>query len=80
MVQALAEKLEYTGPTEKERVASEPQREQLTSTPEPPLPIGNEQSHLFKAPDREVGEIQGEREPHLGERKGDQSGSMKRKE
>ena len=38
MAQALAEKLEYTGPAEKERVASVPQREQLASTPEPPLP------------------------------------------
>ena len=38
MVQASAEKLELTGPAEKERVASVPQREQLASTPEPPLP------------------------------------------
>ena len=29
MAQALAEKLEHTGPAEKERVASVPQREQL---------------------------------------------------
>ena len=40
MVQASAEKLEHTGPAEKERVASVPQREQLASTPEPPLPRG----------------------------------------
>ena len=32
MVQASAEKLEHTGPAEKERVASVPQREQLAST------------------------------------------------
>ena len=38
MTQASAEKLEHTGPAEKERVASVPQREQLASTPEPPLP------------------------------------------
>ena len=38
MVQASLEKLEHTGPAEKERVASLPQREQLTKTPEPPLP------------------------------------------
>ena len=38
MVQASAEKLEHTGPAEKERVASVPQREQLARTPEPPLP------------------------------------------
>ena len=40
MVQASAEKLEHTGPAEKERVASVPQRKQLASTPEPPLPRG----------------------------------------
>ena len=40
MAQALAEKLEHTGQAEKERVASVPQREQLASTPEPPLPRG----------------------------------------
>ena len=40
MTQASAEELEHTGPAEKERVASVPQREQLKSTPEPPLPKG----------------------------------------
>ena len=40
MAQASAEKLEHTGPAEKERVASVPQREQLASTPESPLPKG----------------------------------------
>ena len=38
MAKASAEKLEHTGPAEKERVASVPQREQVASTPEPPLP------------------------------------------
>ena len=38
MAKALVEKLEHTGPAEKERVASVPQREQLARTPEPPLP------------------------------------------
>ena len=38
MAQASAEKLEHSGPAEKERVAPVPQREQLASTPEPPLP------------------------------------------
>ena len=33
MAQALAEKLEHTGPAEKERVALVPQRKQLASTP-----------------------------------------------
>ena len=40
MAQALAEKLEHSGPAEKERVASVPQREQLANMPEPPLPKG----------------------------------------
>ena len=40
MAQALAEKLEHTGPAEKKRVASLPQREQLASTLEPLLPEG----------------------------------------
>ena len=40
MAQALAEKLEHTGPAEKERVASVPQRKQLASMPEPSLPKG----------------------------------------
>ena len=40
MAQVSAEKLEHTGPAEKERVASMPQREQMVSTPESPLPKG----------------------------------------
>ena len=40
IVQASAEKLEHTGPAEKERVASMPQREQLARTPELPLSKG----------------------------------------
>ena len=35
MAQAPAEKFEYTGPAEKERVASVPQREQLARAPLP---------------------------------------------
>ena len=38
MAQASAKKLEHTGPAEKERVASVPQREQLVRTPELPSP------------------------------------------
>ena len=44
MAQASAEKLEQTGPAEKERVSSVPQSEQLESTPEPPLPKGKDPS------------------------------------
>ena len=40
MAQASVEKLEHSGPAEKERVVSVPQREQLARTPEPPLPKG----------------------------------------
>ena len=40
MAQASAEKLEHTGSAKKERVASVLQKEQLASTPEPPLPKG----------------------------------------
>ena len=40
MARISAEKLERTGPAEKERVASVPQREQLASMPEPPFPKG----------------------------------------
>ena len=41
MAQASAEKLEHTGPAEKETVFSVPRREQLASTTEPPWPKGN---------------------------------------
>ena len=40
MAQASVEKLKHIGPAEKEKVALMPQREQLTRTPEPPLPRG----------------------------------------
>ena len=40
MAQASEEKLEQTGSAEKERMVSVPQREQLASTPESPLPKG----------------------------------------
>ena len=40
MVQVSAEKLKQTGPAEKQKVASVPQREQLASTLEPFLPKG----------------------------------------
>ena len=43
------------------------QREQLASTPEPPLPKGKGTGHLSRSPDREMRESQGERERQLGE-------------
>ena len=63
MAQASAEKLEHTGPAEKKRVASVPQREQLARTPEPPFPNKKkQQSRLSRVPDYEGGESQGGRE------------------
>ena len=44
MEQASAEKLERTVPAEKERMALVPQRKQLASTPELPLPKRKEPS------------------------------------
>ena len=80
MAQASAEKLEQTGPAEKERVASVPQREQLASTPKPPLPKGKgTEPSVQSTRSWGGGESQGGREPHLGESEGDQSESMERK-
>ena len=54
MAQASAEKLEQTGPAEKESGLSA--TEQLARTLEPPLPKGKEQSHLSRVPDHQGGE------------------------
>ena len=77
MAQTSAEKLEHTGPAEKERVVTVPQREQLSSTAS--RLCQKEQSRLFRAPYCKGGESQGEGEPHIGEKGGRQSGSMDRK-
>ena len=55
MAQASAEKLEHTGPAEKERVASVPQREQLANTVRRSRPCQKEkeQSHQSRVPDHE---------------------------
>ena len=71
-------KLEQTGPAEKERAASVPQREQLARMPEPPLQKEKEQSRLSRAPDHEGGESQGGREWHLGEIERHQNKSIDR--
>ena len=71
MAQASAEKLEHTGPAEKERMASVPQRESSRQECRSrPCQKEKEQSRLSKAPDHERGESQGGREPHLVEREG----------
>ena len=55
MAQASAEKLEHTGPAEKERVATVPQREQLANTVRRSRPCQKEkeQSHQSRVPDHE---------------------------
>ena len=55
-----------------------PQREQLASAPNRLFQNEKEQSRLFRSPDHELGESQGEREPYFGEIEGDQSGRMER--
>ena len=81
IAQASAEKkLEHAGPVEKERVASMPQRECSWQVRQSRLcQKEKQQSRLSKAPSREMGESQGEREPHHGEIEEDQSGSTERK-
>ena len=60
------ETLEHTGPAEKERVASVPQREQLASVRKSRIcQKEKEQSRLFTAPDREVERVK------VSEREGD---------
>ena len=79
MVQASAEKLEHTEPAEK-RELPQCRRESIWQERQSCLyQKEKEQSHLSRAPDREMGESQSKREPHLGEREGDQSKSMEEK-
>ena len=60
MAQASAEKLEHTGPAEKERVASVPQRESSWKVRRSrPCQKKKEQSRLFRVPHHEGGESQG---------------------
>ena len=67
MAQASAEKLEHTGPANKERVTSVPQREQLARRPEPPLPGEQGTEPSVQSTRSWGGETQGGREPHLSE-------------
>ena len=77
MAQASAEKLEHTGPAEKEKVASVPQREQLARTPEPPVPEGKGTEPSVQST-RSCGEerVKMGESRTLGESEGDQSESM----
>ena len=63
-----SKKLEHTGPAEKERVASVPQREQLVIRQSRLCQKEKEQSRLSRAPNHEEGESRGGREPNLDER------------
>ena len=67
MAQASAEKLEHTGPTEKERVTSVPQRERAVGK-NAGAALEKEQSRLSRVPDHEGGESQGGRERGGSER------------
>ena len=68
MAHASAEKLEHTGPAEKKRVASVPQR--INWQERRSRPCQKEKSRLSRVPDHEGGESQDGREPHLGEKEG----------
>ena len=80
MAQVSAEKLEHTGSAEKERVASVQLREQLANTPKPSLPKRKGTEPSVQSTRSWGGDSQGGREPHLGEKERDQSGSMERKD
>ena len=78
MVQASAEKLAHTGPAEKEWPRSH--RESSWQVCRSRFcQKEKEQSRQSRISNYEGRETQGGREPHLGEREGDQSGSMKKK-
>ena len=77
MAPASAEKPEHTGPAKKERVASVPENNWQVRQSRP-CQKEKKQSCLSRVPDRKVKKSQGEREPHLGEKKRDQGGSMER--
>ena len=70
MAKASAEKLQDTGPDEKERVASVSESSWQVRQSRLCQKV-KEQSPQSKAPDREVRQSQGEREPHIGEKEGD---------
>ena len=70
MAQASAEKLEHTGPSEKERAALVPQREQLAIRQSRPCQKEKEQSRLSKAPDHEGERVKVSEDRTLAREKG----------
>ena len=80
MVQALTEKLELTGPAEKKRVVSVPQRESSWQVAKSCLfLIEKEQSCRFRAPDRKVVENQGSESRTLVRERGIRTGAWRKR-
>ena len=76
MAQVSSEKLEHTGPAEKESVTSVPQRESSWQVRRSRLcQKEKEQSRQSRTPDHEGRESQGGREPYLGEREAIRTGA-----
>ena len=77
MAQASAEKLEHIGSAVKRKEWPQCHRESSWQVCQSHLcQKEKEESHLSRVSDHEGGRSQGGREPHLGEREGDQSESM----
>ena len=79
MAQALAEKLEMLGLLKRKEWPQCHRESSWQERQSRPCQKEKEQSRLSKVPDHEGGESQGEREPHLSKKEGDQSESMERK-
>ena len=79
MAQASAEKLEHTGPAEREKWPQCHKESSWQVRRSRPCQKEKEQSRQSRVPDREGGESQRERVPHLDERERNQSESTKRK-
>ena len=73
-------KLEQTGPAERESEWSQCYKVSSWQVRQSRLCVKeNEQSRFSRSPDRGVGESQGDRELHLGERKGIRAGAWRGK-
>ena len=75
---SFSEKLEHTGLLKRKEWPQCHRERSWQVCCSRPCQKEKEQSCLSRAPDHEEGENQGEREPRLGERESDQSGSMER--
>ena len=79
MVQALAEKLEHTGPAESKEWPQCHKESSWQVRQSHLCQKKKEQSRQSRVPDHEGRESQGGREQHLGEKGGNRSGIIKRK-